>query len=463
MPITHNADQPMWPFRQWWLILGLIVICGAGLRYTGYNFSLPYLDHVDEPAYNLAGRLILDNGSAKPIGMQGYPPGIIELNYVILRFLQKPNTPPGSVMGIVRLVSITFSVMLIGIIALLGFRLATPLAGLFAAAFWAFSPQIVEYSRYATADNFVAFFTVLAVFLVLTGTRYKRKNWIYAGSVASSFAILFKYQAVFVLPVLLAFPLLWLFQPGVDRRQVLKYLAINLIIQVIFFLWLVLLYPATEATSSPDWSAPVSRLSLPSVAILLRNLNNVTSPLSSPLAWFIGGLGLALVAGWMILRKPAHPPVDVLAVLAVIATSSAWVFGVSLYGEQAFRQFVPVAALLTILQALGFVGIVMLSAMLLGWLWERQKGLTARLPLRSWSPGIVTGLILLALIPEINSSVANAYQHTLPDQRNDLATWADTTLASEKYVAQSENHKTFNREWGGYTGTNSVPDCSGDL
>src|SRR5258708_37473310 len=62
------SKQRLWPSREWWLLLVLLVACAAFLRYTGYNFSLPYMDHVDEPAYNIAGRMILDNGSAKPLG-----------------------------------------------------------------------------------------------------------------------------------------------------------------------------------------------------------------------------------------------------------------------------------------------------------------------------------------------------------------------------------------------------------
>jgi len=168
MPISPVSSQGLWPSRKWCLILGLIFISGAVLRYTGYNFGLPYIDHPDEPAYNLAGRMIIDFGSAKPLGMQGYPPGIVELNYVILRFLQKPNTPPGSILWIVRLVSVTFSVMVLVMVTLLTFRIATPMAALFAAAFWGFSPHIIEASRYATPDNFVTFFTLLAFFLVIT-------------------------------------------------------------------------------------------------------------------------------------------------------------------------------------------------------------------------------------------------------------------------------------------------------
>ncbi len=47
--------------------------------------------------------------------------------------------------------------------------------------------------------------------------------------------------------------------------------------------------------------------------------------------------------------------------------------------------------------------------------------------------------------------------HTLPDQRNDLAKYADSSLLSGAYISSSENHKTFNRSWGGYTGETEFP------
>ena len=58
---------------------------------------------------------------------------------------------------------------------------------------------------------------------------------------------------------------------------------------------------------------------------------------------------------------------------------------------------------------------------------------------------------MLAL-PSLRASLANAYEHTLPDRRNELAAWADRTLAPGRHIATRENHKTLNRDWGGYPG-----------
>lgn len=77
--------KALWPDRRWWFVLLAILLIGSGLRYTGYKFSLPYV--VDEPAYNLAGRMIIDFGSAKLLG-------IVTLNYVLLRWFQDSSQPP---------------------------------------------------------------------------------------------------------------------------------------------------------------------------------------------------------------------------------------------------------------------------------------------------------------------------------------------------------------------------------
>ena len=60
--------------RWWWLILSLLLVLAAWLYYRGYNASLPYIDHANEPAFNLAAQTIIDTGSARSIGFDAYPP-----------------------------------------------------------------------------------------------------------------------------------------------------------------------------------------------------------------------------------------------------------------------------------------------------------------------------------------------------------------------------------------------------
>ena len=96
--ITQNVDtapfwpRPFWPPRNWWLALLVILVLAGALRYPGYNFSLPFLDQPDEVFFALPARMIIDFGTAKSINFHHYPPGIIQIYYVVMRlFMTRPR------------------------------------------------------------------------------------------------------------------------------------------------------------------------------------------------------------------------------------------------------------------------------------------------------------------------------------------------------------------------------------
>ncbi len=114
-------DTPkLLPPRWWWLVLFALILCAGLLRLTGYNFSLPYIDHPDEPNFNIAAQMIIDMGTSKSMHYQGYPPGIVTLNYLFLRFFHDPTTPPGTIIWMIRLLAIVTSLALMLVIGLLG-------------------------------------------------------------------------------------------------------------------------------------------------------------------------------------------------------------------------------------------------------------------------------------------------------------------------------------------------------
>lgn len=443
--------KEFWPARGWWLALLAILVCASALRFTGYNFSLPYVDHVDEPAYNLAGRMIIDFGSAKPIGMHGYPPGIVTLNYILLRWFHDSADPPAVMLGWLRLLSILFSVGTVLIVGLLGYRVATPLAGLLAAGLWTFTPLVVEHSRYATADNFVTFFTLLGVFAALSGALYDRDKWVTGSVVAMIFAIMFKYQAMFVLPLVFAVPLVRLLdrRDGARTRRILRNGANNVAILGVFFFWLIVIFPALEATASPDWSAPTERLGLPTLDVLRENVDATLTPLWHRVIWPVGLLGLGILFHPKFRRQ-----VSLLGLVVALIAAVMWIFGVSLYGYQYFRQFISAGALLTILCSAGLSGWGVALAHVIRW----PSRAAASLNRRAWLSAAALCALMIALSwPNIEASVANAREHTLPDRRNDLAVYMDTSLPPGPYISDADNHKTFNRDWGGYAGENVFP------
>ena len=424
----------LWPGRRWWLLLLLILLPGAGLRYTGYNFSLPYIDHPDEPNHNLAARMIVDLGTARSLDHDSYAPGIVAVNYFFARYFHDPVTPPSTVLWMVRLVSVTTSVGLLVVLALFGYHLAGPPAGLLATALWAITPIYVSVSRFGIPDIYVTFFSILSLWLTLAGIRYLRPRWTTYAVYALMLAILFKYQAIFLTPVILLAPL-------VLRDAMRRVVAGNILRFVLFLAWLLLFTPILappDPGAPPNWRQHTTSVGIPSPEILLYNLEQLLRPLALRLL-LPGWAGLALLA----LRR--NREIRYCLALPVIAVL-AWTFGLSLFGRTDARQMLAPATLLTLLAGIGWA------------LWLRAlRDWSARF-MPQWSrfaPGALLLVLLVLALPSLQASLANAHEHTLPDRRNELATWADTTLAPGKFFASSANHKTLNRDWGGYAGETS--------
>ncbi|MBK8025392.1 MAG: glycosyltransferase family 39 protein [Chloroflexi bacterium] len=438
------------PGRIWWLGMLLLLICAGTLRFTGYNFSLPYIDHVDEASYNIAARMVVDFGSPMPIGMHGYPPGIIAVNHIFIRLFHDPADPPGAVLWMVRLVSVAFSLGCVVAVGLLAFRAASPLAGGLAAGLWAIAPVIVEHSRYGTADNFVTFFTLMALFLALTGTRFDRNDLLNGGLIAALLAVVFKYQAIFVLPLILILPLWRLTNRRIPRARVLKTTGTHLIVLGLYAFWLILLFPALEATSSPDWTAATERLGIPTLSEIVDNFHVTRAALASDPVWLLSWLGIVAFV-----LSPIRRRVDGLALAVVVLGAVTWLIGISFYGAlgpQQIRQFITVGALMVILRAIGLTGWALV--VLLIW---RHAGNEQITRLSRVASVLLIAFSLVLGSGDINASIANAREHTLPDRRNDLAAYFDSTLEGGRIVATTENHKTLNRGWGGYAGREEFP------
>ncbi len=450
MDAPNSSLKPFWPARWWWGVLLIILFAAAALRYTGYNFSLPYVDHPDEPKINLAGRMIIDFGTSKSLDMQGYPPGIVTLEYVLLKLFQDPSQPPSTLIGPVRLISVTVSVLTVLVIALLGYRVGPPLTGLIAASLWTVAPVVVEHSRYATADNFVTFFTLAALFLSLTGTLFDRDKWTTYGIVAIMLAIVFKYQAVFALPIVGALPLCRLWRVRHDRPAVMRIIknsANHLIILGFFFLWLLLIYPALEVTEAEDWSGGRATIAIPTAAELKANFHTLFDPLYSVSVWRIGAAGLFLL--FFMKRR-----VNLLSLVTLVAAGVLWWVGISLYGREFFRQLIASSAVVMIVISLGLA--MWVEALVYGLeRFQRPAALASRRTLVS------TALMAVLLFPlswsHIDASIANARDHTLHDRRNDLATYMDTSLPPGPYIGDPDMHKVFNGAWGGYAGKHEFP------
>ncbi len=437
------AERPLWPRRNWWLALLAILVLAGALRYPGYAFSLPFVDS-GENHYMLDARLVIDFGTAKSLNMHHYPPGIIALNYVLLRLFQEEGQPPTSILGIGRLFAITTSMGLIIVLALLGYHVFGAPAGLIGAGLSAITPIFVFYSRLQTADIYVTFFSILSLWLALVGTIYRRKSWTVHATYALMLAIVFKYQAVFITPFVLMLPL-------VQGRSALRPLLSNLLRFALFAFWLIFLTPALEAFQSPtetkvitgSWVRHVQLHNLPSLAQIRTGLQTVLGALD--LRVLLPGLvGLLLHATDI----PKSVKRESRLAIAFIALSTfTWLIGVSLFDETSIRFYMVPASLLWLLAGMGYAA----------WFGILSSRLSPRIALliphsSRILPFAALFFLVLLNIPQLRASIADTYDASLPDSRVNLMHYMDTTLATGRVMANQENHKTLNRDWGGYPG-----------
>ena len=441
-----HGERPFWPRRNWWLALLVILVLAGALRFPGYDFGLPYVERVGDPErtpfaieayYNLAARMILDQGTAKDLHMHNYPPGIIAVNYLTLRFFHDEAEPPTTVLRELRLLSVVVSLITVMVIALFGYRLAGELGGLLSAGLWAVSPTMASFSRFATADIYINGFTLLALYLALTAVLYRRYGFTTASTYVLMLAVVFKYQAVLIAPLILFAPLLNGFT---TRRVVLG----NLGRFALFSAWLLLLTPVLEAVQAPQeeyevvnaWVQHLSLTTLPSLEQLLAPWRNIWGEVSV----------LPLLPGWLglfLLVRKKHVR-EWLPILALILSVAFWFLVLGFYSQPALRFAVPAVSIAMLLAGVGYA---------FWWHFLQQHISHFELGQRR----LVLGAALFALValnlPNVWTALQETRDLTLPDRRNDLARWADVTLPPSSYITEFHNRSTLNREWGGYAGT----------
>ena len=432
---------PLWPERNWWLALLAILLLAGALRLTGYDFGLPFVEHngvrAAESYYSLAAQMIIDQGTAKDLHLHNYPPGILSINYLALRFLHDPTAPPGTVIGGLRLLSVLASLAALFVVALLGYTVAGPLAGLIAAGLWAFTPTMVEFSRYATADIYLVLLTSLSLWLTLAGAFHKNRGWTTAATYVLMLAIIFKYTAIVIAPLVL-------FVPLVQGKRWASYVLGNCGRFALFCAWLVLLTPALEAlqTDRADyqlaspWVQHVVIESLPGWTEFRAGLNTLLSELDLRL-FLPGWLGLIfLIRGGAAAQRR-------LGILAIAAFILLWLLLIVFFNRPYIRFMLPAISMLIALAASGYA---------LWWQFLQRKFVPFS-PKRRRTLAMAALLVLLTLnLPNAWTAVEVARRQALPDRRNELARWADESLPASRYITNFDNRDTLNRDWGGYAG-----------
>jgi len=406
---------------------------------------LPYIDHNDEPQHLIAAQHIVDFGHENGVHDQ-YPPGTKMLTYVLLKHLKPVEAPHVAMLPALRLITIAAWMLVIVVIALLGAMIVHPLTGLMAAAIWIVNPWVVERAHWLLPDGYLTLFTLLALWLALTGYMHGRRSFSTAAVYSIMLAIVFKTQAIFVAPIIILMPLLNSWQTPALRKSALQQTLWNCLRFAVFLFWLLLIYPTLEADNIVYVSKSYSEISLPSLESAWASLNNVLRTFQSRESWLAIALAGALL--WRYRRR-----VNAIALFAVVLAGLAWLLGLSMVGYQHYRHYFAVGAIVALLYSLSLTGLVFLIEEALTGLPQRPSRLFIRL--QPLLPACIISVPLaISLLPSYHKSDALAHNFTLHDRRNDLMAYMDTSLPPGNYITDRDgpNHKVFNRAWGGYTG-----------
>lgn len=451
----HDTEtQPILPRATWWWLgLALLLTIAGWLYLRGYDASLPFIEHVDEPQNMLEALHIVEFGHARGVSRESYPPGLRSVIYPILKHVMPADAHYGSMLPLLRLITISTWLLVVVLIALLGALAVRPLTGLMAAAVWIVNPWVAERARWVLPDGYLTLFALLALWLALVGCLHKRSSFSSAAVYAIMLAIVFKTQSILIAPIVLFFPLINIWRAPACRRWALNQTFWNCVRFAIFMAWLLVWYPTLDAPREIDYfSVTELRIVAPSLLKVWRLLELILETFHPLGVWFLVMLGGVLL--WRYRRR-----VNGVAAVAPALAALAWLIGshlLPLRGLQ-MRQFFGMGAMLAILFGVGLTGIVFFLEEAL----TRppcQSQLLGRL--RSWLPtGIVAALLAVSLLPNYQKSDALARNFSLHDRRNDLMRYMDTSLPPGNHITdwQGPNFKTLNRAWGGYDGAHDYP------
>ncbi len=422
-------------------LLLIIVVAGA-LRFASYRFSLPYVDHPDEPAYYLGGqewRGLYDSGGY----YAGIPPAYVWLNTVL--------QPPLEALGIsglaatvefFRFVAVLVNLLTLVVIALTARRAAGAGAGWAAGMAWGIAPLVLMNGVYALPDPFIYCLTALAAYLALVGWQEPaRRSWLVGSVVAGLLAVLMKYPALpALLPGMVAAFMIGLTDKSVGLGKRWRWFVLSALLIAAVGLWLVFGYGIDFNNLQREGATVQSEglRNLFDVSRLVNNLYYTIFPING-LAFIAAGLvgGASLIWRWRQGRHDQSSLPDGRAVLlaALLLISVPWlVNSYSQVDPSAIRHVLPGTVAACVLFGIAVAEI-------------------ARLPLLPPAIQRVGGLALVLLVfawlPQLGESWSLVQERRQPDRRVELRQWFDINLDPGTVIVNQENHKTFNPIWGG--------------
>jgi hypothetical protein len=205
------------------LALGTVLLLAAALRFTGLSWDLRHTPHVDERYFVENVALMLSEGDFD-YRFYEYPGLFFYLLYPLLAAVGTTVPADATAYLAARGLVAAFGVASVGLVYLLGTRLAGPITGLIAALFLAVSPVEVQTAHGVRPDVVLETFALLALLVFSTVGESSRRD--VASGIALGAATAVKFSGVLLVPSYLAYRLL---APGHYVRRMVLAGAISLI------------------------------------------------------------------------------------------------------------------------------------------------------------------------------------------------------------------------------------------
>jgi hypothetical protein len=445
---TADSDSelphlPRWSLnnpRTFWLGLGLILLLAGAARLWVYPFSIPYIDHADEPNFYLAGLEI--RGHFDNHGYYiGYPPAYIYLNAAAQTVLEPLGVKgAGYTVGALRFLAVWVNLATLVFIALAGREGGGNIAGWGAGTLWGVSSVVLTEGIYASPDPFVFMFVALSFWLAAAALKEEHAHFALWSVVAALVAFLFKYHVLTAVVPGTAV-MLWHVFKGREKARRLLVIQILLTALVLGGFALYIFNVDAEAGLFAEGSGEGANFRSGGLANLVnsvrvwQNIRHSWWPVGQDL-WLAGvGVGLAayLFARWRSQERVSLAVAEI-ALFLIISVPWAVTSFSKVDGYYRIKDVLPVTTACCVLFGMALAQLALLRPSS----WPIQSSLLALL------------LLLPVAIPQISLSLPLITTARQTDSRVLMRQWADDNIEPPGLILVTfVNEKTFNPFWGG--------------
>ena len=187
------------------LALGTVLLLAVALRFSGLSWGLRHTPHVDERYFVDNVAVMLSEGDLD-YRFYEYPGLFFYLLYPVLAVVD-PEVPAGaSAYLAARGLVAAFGVASVGLVYLLGTRLAGPITGLVSALFLAVSPVEVHTAHSVRPDVVLETFVLLALLVFRSVGETKRQDALSGMALGAATAV--KFSGILLVPSYIVYRLL---------------------------------------------------------------------------------------------------------------------------------------------------------------------------------------------------------------------------------------------------------------